>query len=517
MNNFSFFFFFFIISNSTKINADIPYLRNFEKSPKVFAHRINLIKTLKTYIRKYCQYDPNKYNILYLSILYLDIILSKNKISLSYERNLKYLCLCCFLMSLKFIGDYDISKKIIKNFCHNYKDEYKIFEAQCLILLEHNLIYSTAYDYITMILMKEQKNLLSICSSLLYQICEDNLYICYSPFYISIAIIQLAKTTINDRSHNHYDKYFHDQRVKYLYKTFIYLINPSPDRYTQILDKKTINYSDTNDDYFSYMNIYDNNNNYLNNTKKNKPSNINIFTNNNIQNNIVIINDQSLKTNENNDYNDYARKACITTKNKTPIKIFVNRYNISMKDFGHLNNNKTNENGYNNDNAKSNTNYYMKKKINTNAKNSTLSKSFLNSNISVNNYNSKTYKISKIKQNKDRKTNYKICIYPKSSNNLVNYYSNKNTIIQTPFEIKKNQLFYESKENNLSNDELKQNKTEDNKSLKKKLIYTNKSSLNFKLVSGVSKDKLVKLSKNLSKSLVKSLNKNISNKKTINN
>ena len=123
MENFSISEMRLIISNSTKNNADPPYIKVKKLNPKIISHRANLIKTLKIYAQKYCQYASNKYNILYLSILYLDIILSKNKISLSYDKNLKYLCLCCFLLSLKFIGNFDISKKIIKNFSHNYKDE----------------------------------------------------------------------------------------------------------------------------------------------------------------------------------------------------------------------------------------------------------------------------------------------------------------------------------------------------------------------------------------------------------
>ena len=76
--------------------------------------------------------------------------------------------------------------------------------------------------------MKESKKILSISSSLLYKICEDSAFIYYSPFYISIAIVQLAKNSINDKSYNHYDKYFHDQRVKHLYKIFNYYINVPP-------------------------------------------------------------------------------------------------------------------------------------------------------------------------------------------------------------------------------------------------------------------------------------------------
>ena len=55
------------------------------------------------------------------------------------------------MLSLKFLGDYDLSKKIIRNFCQNYKEEYRIFEIQCLQLLDYNLIYATSYDYLNMI------------------------------------------------------------------------------------------------------------------------------------------------------------------------------------------------------------------------------------------------------------------------------------------------------------------------------------------------------------------------------
>ena len=198
--------------SSKKDNVIIP--------KKIFLHRVNLIKTIKTYIKKYYNYAANKNNILYLSILYLDIILSKNKINLSCDKNLKFLCLCCFMLSLKFIGDYDLSKKIIRNFCQNYKEEYRIFEIQCLQLLDYNLIYATAYDYLTMILNQDQKKLLITCNSFLYKICESDLYLYYSPFYIAISVIQLGKNFLNDKSYNYHDKYFRDQRVVYLFKAF---------------------------------------------------------------------------------------------------------------------------------------------------------------------------------------------------------------------------------------------------------------------------------------------------------
>ena len=121
-----------IVANSASYNNIIyPNEKPKENNQKYYSIRISLIKTLKTYIKKYYP-SPDKYNVLYLSITFLDIILSKNRISLSHDKNLKYLCLCCFLLSLKFIGNYNYSKKIIFNFCKNYKQEYKIFEIQCL-------------------------------------------------------------------------------------------------------------------------------------------------------------------------------------------------------------------------------------------------------------------------------------------------------------------------------------------------------------------------------------------------
>ena len=222
MNEFSFGERRLMISHSSKKNKIIIPKR-------VFNNRANLIKTIKTYIKKYYNFATNKNNILYLSILYLDIILSKDKINLNYDKNLKYLCLCCFILSLKFLGDYDLSKKIIRNFCLNYKEEYNIFEMKCIQILDYNLIHTTVYDYLTIILNQDQKKLLITCNSLLNKICEDDLYLYYSPFYIAIVIIQLGKNILNDRSYNYYDKYFKDQNVIFLYKTFnqnLKMVNP---------------------------------------------------------------------------------------------------------------------------------------------------------------------------------------------------------------------------------------------------------------------------------------------------
>ena len=94
-----------------------------------------------------------------------------------------------------------------------------------------------------------------------------------------------------------------------------------------------------------YMNNFDNTNYYSHNRNINS-SNINIFTNNNIQNNIVIINEYASKKNEassknnnnfvNNEF-DVNRRTFFTTKNKTPIKIFVNRQTDTNKKYMNIN------------------------------------------------------------------------------------------------------------------------------------------------------------------------------------
>jgi len=464
-----------IVANSASENS-IKYSNEMENNQKYYSIRISLIKTLKTYIKKYYQ-SPDKYNVLYLSITYLDIILSKNRISLSHDKNLKYLCLCCFLLSLKFIGNYNYSKKIIFNFCKNYKQEYKIFEIQCLMLLEYNLSYTTVYDFLSMITIKESKNFLALCNYYLYQICEDKIYLFYPPFYIAIAIFQMAKNNTNNIKRNHYDKYFKDERVKLLIKKFNDIINPS------IINDII---GDNND-------IFDANNYYNDINKEISNPNINIFTNNNIHNNIVIINNYS----KNNEYNDesYISSNTFYEENNTPrkiVKISTNDLDKSYtgKDNIHLS-------------AKSNNFLSRSQRINK-----------LNSyNINYNLLN----RIS-LKQNK-KNSEYEITSYKKMNNNNEN---NNNTFFtlykknyrNNTLQIKKN-LFNSNKIKNFfsynyfnDNNPKMREKTnkkenENSKERRKRNIINNKSSLNFQLVSGLSKDKLLKLSRNISKTILK--------------
>jgi len=450
MNEFSFGERRLMISYSSKKNKIIIPKR-------VFNNRANLIKTIKTYIKKYYNFVTNKNNILYLSILYLDIILSKDKINLNYDKNLKYLCLCCFILALKFLGDYDLSKKIIRNFCLNYKEEYNIFEMKCIQILDYNLIHTTVYDYLTIILNQDQKKLLITCNYLLNKICEDDLYLYYSPFYIAIVIIQLGKNILNDRSYNYYDKYFKDQNVIFLYKTFnqnLKMVNPYV----------SININDNiNNKIFHEKKNY---NNYYKTMNNNNIPNINIITNNTIQNNILIINGINKENiNINGNDNNFSSKTYLRTINSNnninPLKIIVNRYNNHKINYVKVN--KNNNCNYNKD------------------------------------YNC-TYRVSRIRPNKSKNENNFRC--RKSLNDAFNFQYNRS------IKINENDRTTCKNKRTINDEKIKSHvKSSTDININTKPIYANKSSLNFKLLSNVPKEVLFKLSNNISKTFGSPLGK----------
>ena len=510
-----------VIAKSTSSNnIYLPYLKSGGIKPKLFPCRTSLIKTLKTYIKKYCP-NPDKYNILYLSIVYLDIILSKNKISLSHDRNLKYLCLYCFLISLKFIGNFDTSKKIILNFCRNYRQDYKYFETQCLQLLEHNLVFTTTYDYLSMILLNESKKLLPICNSILYQICEESIYTYYSPFYISIAIYQIAKKSINDLTYNHYDKYFHDERVKYLIKKLNDGINPPVPKILFSDDKNVKNaIKDDNkilNTTITHTNININN---KNDNRKIKAINTNTIAKMKTDANII--------KNNNNSF---------LVKKKPNISIKLNNKNNLRISKNYLNNNFNLDTKYSNVSSYTERSTFSKftREICTSSKNSN---SFYKSLIKCDKPSNK-YNINVVKQNEEvvnrynhktitiRQTNIKrpickIISHFNNSNYLLNNSLSINNYKRTSFELKKKLYSFnnnnKNKEESISTDIQTPNQISNinYNNAKRRVFHSNKSSLNFQLVSGVSKEKLLNISRNLSKNMKKGSsippNNNIINK-----
>jgi len=121
------------------------------------------------------------------------------------------------------------------------------------------------------------------------------------------------------------------------------------------------------------------------------------------------------------------------------------------------------------------------------------------------------------KQNK-KNSNYEISSYKKlnknDSNNDFLYFLNsykKNYKNNTTL-IKRNLMNNYDKTQELFNNNLnktiKKEEKENSKERRKRNIYNNKNSLNFQLVSGVSREKLLKLSRNLSKTIINAYNEN---------
>jgi hypothetical protein len=200
-------------SNITKNPHSISFPQISGKNSFII-YRKEMIQNLKSLYSKYLNKNFNKLEILYLSILYLDIILSKNKILLIIENKRKLLCLCCFILSLKFIGDSNYSEKIIKNYINKDFPPYSIFETKCLYLLDYNLVYTTAYDYLNIILLNSDPQILYTCKTLLYSFIENNNFLNHSPFYTAIAILKFSKSINGNFEKSFYDEYFNDLNVK---------------------------------------------------------------------------------------------------------------------------------------------------------------------------------------------------------------------------------------------------------------------------------------------------------------
>ena len=200
-------------SNIKKNPHLIPVYQKSGKNSFIL-YRKEMVQTIKHLHQKYV--NNNNLGIFYLSVLYLDIILSKNKILLIIENNRKLLCLCCFILSLKFIGESNNSEKIIKNYLKTDFPPYSIFETKCLYLLDYNLIYTTTYDYLNIILLKSDPKILFTSKTILYSYIENNSYINYCPFLTSISIIKYSKFINGNNSKILYDEYFEDNIVKHI-------------------------------------------------------------------------------------------------------------------------------------------------------------------------------------------------------------------------------------------------------------------------------------------------------------
>ena len=185
-------------------------------------HRPLLIRNLKHLTTKYILHMENYLEVLYLSIHYLDIILSKCQLSLPTEQSHVLLSLCCFNLSLKFIGNFD---KNINHIIHcntkQFIKQYSLFENKCLLYLNYDLVYVTTYDYLNLILTanKNVSNEMIIkTKEILFNFINNDYVILNQPFIIAIALIKFTKEILKINYYDYYDRYFKHDKVKELYQ-----------------------------------------------------------------------------------------------------------------------------------------------------------------------------------------------------------------------------------------------------------------------------------------------------------
>jgi hypothetical protein len=261
------------------------------------------------------------------------------------------------------------------------------------------------------------------------------------------------------------------------------------------------------------------------NLNSNTNTNINIITNSNIQNNIVIINSIPKKKSENNFNFDHSFFI-----NKTPLKISTKGNIKQKKEFQTLNkfNDEIdfNKDEYNNNMNSAIIQYdsnldnnIIHNKINSTfiakAKNLLYKSHYNLCRIKSSNNKYNNHKMVSIKQG-DKNQNSKLNTFRLNANISANSLSYLNSLPKKKYEqssvgSKKN-LFNNKnnnktyrKEESLSTDFQTPNQinTYNRNGKKKRTVLMNKSSVNFQLVSGVSKEELVKLSRNFSKLIIK--------------
>lgn len=201
------------------LNSAIQYKLSMFSKDKVkninFSHRHSLINHLKKLTNSLITHMPNHFDLFYLSVLYLDIILTRNKLNIETERSRMILAVTCFNLALKFNGIFDMQlNHIIRGNISNYKRSYVICENKCLLLLNYNLFYTTIYDFINLLLYrKEHSKILYLAKSILYSFIGNECVMFYPPFLISVAIIKFSKNCLNINTICFFDKYFNHDKV----------------------------------------------------------------------------------------------------------------------------------------------------------------------------------------------------------------------------------------------------------------------------------------------------------------
>lgn len=208
-----------ILTKSAHSKLPSFYNENYQRNKTApCPYRQDLIIKLKNIYNTYLSTMGNRLNIFYLSVLYLDIILSKNKLNISTEKSRFILAHTCFNLALKFLGIFDQNvTQIIRNNIVNYKKGYVICENKCLLLLNYNLIYTTIYDYLDMLVPNRssytKKTVLDLSNSILFSFIGNDCIMYYPPFLVAVAILKFSKNNLSITKKEPYDKYFNNEKI----------------------------------------------------------------------------------------------------------------------------------------------------------------------------------------------------------------------------------------------------------------------------------------------------------------
>ena len=359
-----------MVENSIEeMNNDFNILpENLEHKHNI-SYRKEMIQHLKYLIKTHLSHNESKYEIFYTAARYIDIILSQNKFSLRVDNNHYLLCISCLIITLKFMGNFDISDRVMKSLIKSKFHSYPNYEMSCMYSLDYNLIYTTAYNFISLISGKYNEKVYDRCKSILFQFIENEKFLNYSPFLTAVAIFKLSKQICNIRKYNYYDKFFKNKRVieienilKANYSDNNRYINSGFEENYSPIKVKLSNY---------HINIRNNNNNNNINNKINNNKNNNINNNiNNDNNNITTTAPNNLKKilyrkipysyqkkyPLNSNHSNPSPTFCSSNNNRlnysSSKKIFY-RYNIN-KNYTNLNNSGSNNSSFGSGNTNNN-------------------------------------------------------------------------------------------------------------------------------------------------------------------
>jgi hypothetical protein len=229
------------------------------------------------------------------------------------------------------MGNFDISDKAMKTLIKSQFHSYPNYEMSCMYSLDYNLIYTTAYNFISLICGKYNEKVYDTCKMILFQFIENDKFLNYSPFLTAVAIFKLSKQICGIRKFNYYEKFFKNKRV------------------IEIENILKANYSDVK--------------RYINSNFEENYSPIKVkLSNYHINNNLIKNNNNNMKIKINNNLNNHNNNVSPTPNNLK--KLLYRKIPYSYQKKFPLNNNHPNPSPtFRSSNNNSKLNYSSSKKI----------------------------------------------------------------------------------------------------------------------------------------------------------